>query len=295
MKYAGAFQRWKRWALQFEEISVFPVKPMDFALFLSETVKKIRSAGPVESVFYGIKWAHRLSNAPDPTDHHVNKLIMESARRQLTERRGPKKAVTIDMLRILCDKYGKYSASLKDLRFLAMSLLAFAGFLRFNEVSNIRRSDLEIGKDLLRVLIRKSKTDVYKKGNSVHIVRTGTNTCPVKFLERYLDKAGLTRQRSQHFIFRAIRGKDKLNPCNDPITYSRAREVLMDYLNKAGFNGSDFGLHSFRSGGATAAASNGIGDRLLKQHGRWRSDAAKDLYVRDSLDVKLSVTKRLGM
>ncbi|XP_033729279.1 uncharacterized protein LOC117318361 [Pecten maximus] len=46
-------------------------------------------------------------------------------------------------------------------------------------------------------------------------------------------------------------------------------------------DGACFGLHSFRAGGASAAANHGIPDRLFKKHGRWRSETAKDGYVKD--------------
>ena len=36
-----------------------------------------------------------------------------------------------------------------------------------------------------------------------------------------------------------------------------------------------FGLHSFRSGGATAAAVGGMPERLIKAHGRWVSDVVR--------------------
>ena len=45
--------------------------------------------------------------------------------------------------------------------------------------------------------------------------------------------------------------------------------------------------------GATAAANAGVNDRLFKRHGRWRSDKAKDGYVKDNLEALLSVSKSL--
>ena len=53
--------------------------------------------------------------------------------------------------------------------------------------------------------------------------------------------------------------------------------------------------HSFRSGGATAAANAGVLDRLFKRHGRWASESARDGYVQDSLSSRLSVSKALGV
>ena len=55
------------------------------------------------------------------------------------------------------------------------------------------------------------------------------------------------------------------------------------------------GLHSLRSGGATAAATAGVDDRLFKKHGRWKTDHAKDGYVKENILDRLSVTKTLGI
>ena len=49
-------------------------------------------------------------------------------------------------------------------------------------------------------------------------------------------------------------------------------------------------LHSIRSGGASCAADSGLKDRLLKRHGSLlMSESAKDEYVKDSLQERLSV------
>jgi hypothetical protein len=50
-----------------------------------------------------------------------------------------------------------------------------------------------------------------------------------------------------------------------------------------GLEKSRYCLHSLRSGGATAAASAGVDERLFKNHGRWKSDSAKDGYVKESI------------
>ncbi len=56
-----------------------------------------------------------------------------------------------------------------------------------------------------------------------------------------------------------------------------------------------YGLHSLRTGGATQAAKGGIPDRLIKKRGRWVSEAAKDMYVREALHEKLRVSQSLGL
>ena len=62
-------------------------------------------------------------------------------------------------------------------------------------------------------------------------------------------------------------------------------------MAQLGFDPALFGMHSLRAGGATAAANAGVEeDRLFKRHGRWKSESAKDGYVKDSLDRRLKVS-----
>ena len=51
-----------------------------------------------------------------------------------------------------------------------------------------------------------------------------------------------------------------------------------------GLNPKEFGLHSLRFGGATAATNAEVPDRMFKRHGRWLSENAKDGYIKDKHD-----------
>ena len=70
-----------------------------------------------------------------------------------------------------------------------------------------------------------------------------------------------------------------------PLSASRAGEILKEKLETIGLDPSKFSTHSFRSGGAISAANLNVSDRLFKVHGRWKSDSAKDGYVRDKVDL----------
>ena len=67
------------------------------------------------------------------------------------------------------------------------------------------------------------------------------------------------------------------------LSATRIREIVLENLTALGLNAKQFGLHSLRSGGASAAANAGVPDRMFKRHGRWRSENAKDGYVKYSL------------
>jgi hypothetical protein len=73
------------------------------------------------------------------------------------------------------------------------------------------------------------------------------------------------------------------------------RELLLSKISQLGYDPTLFSMHSLRAGGATAAANAGVEDRLFKRHGRWKSETAKDGYVKDSVERRLEVSKQLGI
>jgi hypothetical protein len=58
---------------------------------------------------------------------------------------------------------------------------------------------------------------------------------------------------------------------------------------------SNYCLHSLRSGAASAAAIKGIKDRIDGRHGRWVSEGAKDMYIKDSVHERLSASLNPGL
>ena len=77
------------------------------------------------------------------------------------------------------------------------------------------------------------------------------------------------------------------------MSYNRAKELVKKELCKEGLNPSKFGLHSLRSGGASAAAALGVPDRIFQRHGGWRSEKAQNNYMKETLDSLVLVTKSI--
>ena len=144
--------------------------------------------------------------------------------------------------------------------------------------------------------ITSSKTDQYREGASLVIAHTGTPTCPVSMMQRYFSMGQLVHD-SQDYLFRGIM-HTKSGEClrkGGGLSYSRLRELLLEKISSLGMDPKLFGMHSLRAGGATAAANAGVPDRLFKRHGRWKSESAKDGYVKDSVESRLEVSKNLGI
>ena len=106
------------------------------------------------------------------------------------------------------------------------------------------------------------------------VARTGSSKSPVTMLERYYAMAAISKESKLRLLVSTKSG-ERLRS-QGSLSYTRVREFFLQKLTSLGFDAKQFGLHSLRSGGATAAAQAGVPDRLFKRHGRWRSEAAKD-------------------
>ena len=151
----------------------------------------------------------------------------------------------------------------------------------------------------VELTLDQSKTDIYRRGNIVVIAKTGNDLCPVTWLKKYVQLADLN-SNPEFFIFRSrcffkLQKMYKLNKNNCPLSYARAREILLKALDDIGFDKSRFCLHSLRSEEASTAANKGVSERLLKAYGRSSSDRAKDGYIKDNLRSQMLVSLNLGI
>ena len=84
--------------------------------------------------------------------------------------------------------------------------------------------------------------------------------------------------KKEELLFRAVTKTKKaeyLRKINSAISYQTVRSSVLKAASKAGIDVSTIGTHSLQAGGASAAANNGVEDRLFKRHGRWKSERAQ--------------------
>ena len=294
-KYVRGFMKWKAWAGPRIEVKIFPVDEVHFALYLQHVANTTNSRASVEEAVNAISWAHQLAGLPPISSSAFVRATLAGLQRKLAKPKVKKEPITASMLTTLVESLGT-SPTLSDVRLAAGALLSFAAFLRYNELSGLRCCDIRFTEQHMTVHITSSKTDQYRQGDSVVVARTRTITCPVAMMERYMLMAGISTASSARLFRAIVRTKkgEKLR-CSGTLSYTRMREVFLAKLKSLGFDANQFGLHSLRAGGATAAANAGIPDRLFKRHGRWRSETAKDGYVKDSMSALLSVSESLEL
>ena len=272
-----------------------PVNEVHFALYLQHLGESSGSVVAVQAALNAVCWIHQLAGFPPPSSSGFVRATVAGLQRQFTRPKVRKEPITQAMLASMVKSAGS-NPKLSDVRLLAIALLAFSAFLRFDELSKLRCCDITFQATSMIVHVTSSKTDQFRQGADILVSRSGGATCPVAMLEQYYAMASL-KHSSTLPLFRGLsvtKNGERLRT-SGALSYTRMRELLLTKLTSLGYDSSQFGLHSLRAGGATAAANAGIPDRLFKRHGRWRSESAKDGYVKDSTDSLLSVSKSLKL
>lgn len=299
-KYYSHFNRFKTYCIS-KGYPYKPAEPIHVAVYLTHLLDSHASSHVISAAFYSIKWVHEINCLSDPTSNSWVKSLLESGKRLNSNPVRKKDTVDSEMLISLCDMFSSTNDVL-HLRDLTMILLGYAGFLRFSEISQLKCNDVEFKEDYVTLHIRESKTDVYRDGKEVLISKGVTSACPHSMLQRYLT---VTDQdiTSEKYLFRPVnrsKGRAKLLLTNKQLSYTRARECIVEKLRLVAPN-LNLGTHSLRASGVTMVANaeghdvNDINERCLLRHGRWKSTLSKDSYVKDSVEKRLSVTKKLKL
>jgi hypothetical protein len=249
-----------------------------FAAFMADCGAGV-TADTIVGYLSHVRMWHIEHGHPDPwpTGLPLGQRVLLGVRRVGKAPRGPRKAITPPVLRALLATsiFSRRRAGGSALA--AMSLLAFFAMLRRSEYLSDGTfdpaTDLTIGDfrfefapdgTPIRVIvtIKLSKTDQYANGTEVVVGLGFDGLCCVSVLYDYFQRW----RRGASPAAPAFTATD-----GSPATYEFLATGLRAALTEAGIDPSLYASHSFRSGGATAAAAEGVPEYLIKLQGRWAS------------------------
>ena len=185
--------------------------------------------------------------------------------------------ITLEILQSINGLLSAEPHSYDNILIWAACCLAFFGFLRVSEFTipndtnydsecHLSPSDISVDNrdypQLLKVTIKQSKTDPFRKGVDLYLGATNGELCPVKALLPYL-AIRPERANSPLFIFKDGR----------PLTRQRFSNILNTSLSRLGYDSTLYNTHSFRIGAATTARQANIPDPSIQMLGRWKSNA----------------------
>ena len=178
---------------------------------------------------------------------------------------------------------------LKNQRNICACILGFAGFMHNSGILNIQVADIVFD----QTFIESSKTDKHRNGSWIMISKTGTCLCPVNNVKTYIEWAEL---KSDDFLFCSLSKTNtgyKIRNDRKVMTYSNLQDEFLAALSPHVNDISRYCLHPIRASGTSAAANNGVKDRMFKRHRRLISYSAKDGYIKDNLKERLAVSLSL--
>jgi len=212
----GGFRRWKAWAVQ-HQLPVLPAKESHVALYLQHIGETVQSKSAAEDACNALAWIHSTAGLVSPISSPLVKVTLQRILARLVHKKAP---ATVRMLEQMVDE-AKQSGTLADMHLTAACLVAFAGFLRFSELIELKTSDVTFREDAMVIKISHSKNDQLRRGDEVIIARSSRATCPVAYLESYLRRTGTSLQE-QRFVFCPICNSKKGERLRDAgnISYS---------------------------------------------------------------------------
>ena len=258
-----------------------PAQQDYFALFL---ILQIKTSNSVSS--------HRKLGFISPTEHDLCKQIIQAGHRVLGRIPISRKLPLAQMhIRKLFERYSE--GSLDKLQILCLIVLGFFAFLRWDDLSQLRVSDIHLRSDHAAVFLEKRKNDQYGEGTWVLAARSKTFG-PVSLIEKFLHIRG---HKTDSPLFRKIcHTKGGFFLRSQKLSYTRALEEVKAMLKSIGLDPLKYSLHSMRyGGGAGLAAAIGIHDRLIMRHGGWKSESSKNRYIKEAMESLLSVSKALRL
>ncbi len=156
-------------------------------------------------------------------------------------------------------------------------IVSFGGICRFGELAAAKSEDLSFGPgdNSVTVHFSKRKNDKYRHGSKVSIVASGHDlVCPIRLVRTLLT---FSSAWAASFLFQGFGGKlvrrnaADTRPSGSALRFSQYRRYLSLWFGSVlDFSPEEFlrqyGTHSGRIGGASAAANAGVAIERWGQH-----------------------------
>lgn len=228
-----------------------PASPVLIANYLADCAQDGLSVATIEQALAAIAFYYRSHNLEDTTASSLVRATMSGIRH--THGKPPRQAEPIlrESLRALVANLPDDTRGKRD---RALLLLAFALARRQSEMIAFDVGDVELRGDVLRITIRRSKTDQSGKGvvKQIHtLAEQAADICPVRALRAWLQAAEIKNGP----LFRKVDrwghvSEYRMNPRS--VSYLIDRSVASIGLDPALYSG-----HSLRAGFATQADLDG--------------------------------------
>jgi integrase len=266
-----------------------------------------------EHIGHAATFVHDLAGLPSPTSSPIVEVVRESAKRELGFKRQQKAPLTQSHIQQLFRLLAAGDdSSLLNVTFLLCLALMSEACLRWDDLQGLTFGDLLITPDIVRIFITGAKTDRFRDGQWATFLQREEPWSAYQLLGRVLHQLLASWKLLPPALRRSLNCEDSesLHLTNIPILFRadpssplyafpnlRAPKIsYWEFLHGVksacaciGLDPAAFGTHSLRIGHVADGVDGGIPDRVIKQAGRWRSEACFEGYIADEVALRSHV------
>jgi site-specific recombinase XerD len=259
--YRSDFRIFESWCRP-RGLSALPATAESLCAFLADQAALGKRASTLGRRLAAIRYFHRAAGYDTPTGDEKVKAVLSGIRRTIGAAPVRKAPVMPELAIAMTSDSG----SLRALRNRAIVLLGFASAMRRSELVALDVADIEWRDTGILITIRESKTDKFKQGQQVGVVK-GSVACPVAALRAWINAAGV----SDGPIFRRIINKRSQRVTDRRLAARNVAAIVKAGVARLGLNAADYGGHSLRRGFVSAAVRKGANVAKIAEQTRHAS------------------------
>lgn len=287
---------------EFYGLKMFPATAWQMVRYARYIANTVTSYDTVMNYLSGVRKLHALGGfevpaADDPNLRH----IMRAIRLELAHPIKQAEPVTPHLLRCIYEHVDLHSPF--DLVCYTALLVGFYLFLRksnlvpesvkeFNPCKQLTRSDILVGRNIMLVVIKWSKTIQYQQKELLLPLLTvqDLRICPHFWLRLMFQKIPAGNNQPLFAV------PSKTGGGVDALTYDQLAKKFKLWVHKSGLPCDRYTLHGLRKGGACHALESGLVGEDIKILGDWATDAYMrylDLTLQRRVDNMVQFIKHL--
>lgn len=284
--YQTDWKQFTAWC-ELHGLQSLPADPQTVALYITNETHVGRKTSTIQRRLSSISQAHQAMNYDSPTLNSLVRSTWKGIKNTYGTKQEGKKPLLIEHVRVIMEILPDTLLGLRD---RALILVDYAGAFRRSELVSIDMTDVEFNTDGLVVTIRRSKGDQEGAGEKVGIPYGSTPaTCPVRALQAWLDKSGIT----EGAVFRSVNRHGQLQPKG--LSDKAVALIVKRAVELIGLNPAEYAGHSTRSGLATSAAKAGVSERVIMKQTRHKSTQMVRRYIKDGELFVENAAARIGL
>ena len=292
--YSSAQKRYLAFC-QCYQIPPLPISEASVCLFAAFLAHQGLKSQSISTYLSGLRHLQVSAGFPPPERSEWPRLqyVLKGIARsqpQAARRRLPITAAIMSQLQVALPQ--ACSSQLEAKLLWAACCMGYFGFMRSGEFTADNVSDpavqsTDVAVDsresptVLRIKLRRAKTDPFGQGVDIFVSKTSAALCPVSAILNYL----AVRPGEQ--------GPLLVHADGSPLTRDQFVQKIKKALRIAKIDPTSYSGHSFRIGAATAAAAAGVPAYFIKMLGRWESEAYH-LYIKTPRESLAAVSQLIA-